>query len=151
KQSEAVDLQKGGIARTAARQHTEFRHRESNWATSCNSSLLYNKCRSERKVSSRDLAMFKGSGHNPTGRFDGLAGTYARYRPDYPRQAIDWINERLPNPGGSIVDVGCGTGISSRQLAERGCTVIGMEPNESMRAEAEATPSAGNVQYRAGR
>jgi SAM-dependent methyltransferase len=95
--------------------------------------------------------MFSGSRHNPTGRFDGLAGTYAKFRPDYPSQAIDWILERLPNPRGLIVDVGCGTGISTRQLAERGCRVIGIEPNESMRAEAATTASAGKVDYRAGR
>jgi SAM-dependent methyltransferase len=31
-----------------------------------------------------------------------------------------------------VIDVGCGTGISSRQLAARGLEVIGVDPNEAM-------------------
>ena len=93
--------------------------------------------------------MLSDSKHNPLGRFDGLAGVYAKYRPSYPAEAIEWIIERLPDRRGTIVDVGCGTGISSRQLAGPGISVIGVEPNESMRGEAEQTPSSGIV-YRAG-
>jgi SAM-dependent methyltransferase len=94
--------------------------------------------------------MFSGSKHNPKGRFDGLASTYARYRPDYPRQAIDWIVELLPNAASTVIDVGCGTGIAARQLAARGARVIGIEPNDSMRSEAQTTPSIGHLEYRAG-
>jgi SAM-dependent methyltransferase len=36
------------------------------------------------------------------------------------------------------VDVGCGTGISSRLFAERGIPVLGIEPNDEMRRQAEA-------------
>jgi SAM-dependent methyltransferase len=36
------------------------------------------------------------------------------------------------------VDVGCGTGISSRLFAARGIPVLGIEPNDEMRARAEA-------------
>lgn len=89
-------------------------------------------------------------GHNPTGRFDGLARGYAQYRPDYPARAIEWIIERLPGRTGTIIDVGCGTGISSRQLAGAGARVIGIEPNESMRVEAEAQHTP-HVEYRASR
>jgi SAM-dependent methyltransferase len=89
--------------------------------------------------------------HNPLGRFDGLAGLYAKNRPGYPRQAIDWIVEYLNAGAKRIVDVGCGTGISARLLAERGCRVIGIEPNDSMRAEAETTPTIGSVDYRTGK
>jgi SAM-dependent methyltransferase len=39
-----------------------------------------------------------------------------------------------------LVDVGCGTGISSRAFAERGVKVIGIEPNEEMRLRAEVEP-----------
>ena len=39
-----------------------------------------------------------------------------------------------------LVDVGCGTGISSRLFAARGIRVIGIEPNAEMRAAAEAAP-----------
>lgn len=92
--------------------------------------------------------MFDGSKHNPRGRFDGLGGIYARYRPDYPALAIDWIVSALPTHA-LIADVGAGTGILTRQLAERGLHIIGIEPNESMRSEASAGRSA-IIEIRAG-
>ena len=81
------------------------------------------------------------SRQNPTGRFTGLAGLYARCRPSYPDAAVDHIVSRCGlGPGSLLVDVGCGTGISSRQLAARGVPVLGIEPNADMRAQAEAEP-----------
>ncbi|MBY0262025.1 MAG: hypothetical protein K2Q20_06755, partial [Phycisphaerales bacterium] len=56
----------------------------------------------------------------PTSRFSDRADDYARYRPTYPVEAIDAVVALLP-PGEAVVaDVGAGTGISSRQVAERG-------------------------------
>jgi SAM-dependent methyltransferase len=73
----------------------------------------------------------------PTERFTGLADLYTRYRPDYPAEAIDFILAHCHLwPGSLVVDVGSGTGTSSRQLAQRGITVIGIEPNEEMRQQA---------------
>jgi SAM-dependent methyltransferase len=79
---------------------------------------------------------------NPTGRFTGLAENYARYRPDYPKEAIDFIIAHCwLSPDSTVIDIGCGTGISSRMLAARGFRVIGIEPNTDMRATAEAEAS----------
>src|SRR5262245_26918661 len=83
--------------------------------------------------------MFGSGEHDPVGRFDGLADEYARYRPDYPRACLDMLLRGEP-PGALIVDVGCGTGILSRALAERGYRVVGIEPNDAMRTLAERTP-----------
>jgi SAM-dependent methyltransferase len=78
---------------------------------------------------------------NPTGRFTGLAALYARCRPGYPASALDHIIARCGlGPRSLLVDVGCGTGISSRLLAERGIRVLGVEPNAEMRTQAEAAP-----------
>jgi SAM-dependent methyltransferase len=52
------------------------------------------------------------------------------------------------------VDVGCGTGISSRLFAERGVHVTGIEPNAEMRRKAVAQPvppGAPPPEYREGR
>jgi SAM-dependent methyltransferase len=50
-----------------------------------------------------------------------------------------------------IVDVGCGTGISSRLFAERGYTVQGIEPNQDMRSKAEqAMTEAQTLSFTAG-
>ncbi len=91
---------------------------------------------------------------DPTGRFSGLAGLYARCRPDYPSSAISLVVSRFAlGPGTLLVDVGCGTGISSRLFAARGVPVLGLEPNDAMRAQAEAAPSppgAGALSYQAG-
>jgi SAM-dependent methyltransferase len=80
---------------------------------------------------------------NPTGRFDGLAAGYDRFRPTYPDSLFDFL-ETLPGceKRGVVADVGCGTGISSRQLAARGWRVVGVEPNADMRAVAEMAANA---------
>jgi ubiquinone/menaquinone biosynthesis C-methylase UbiE len=76
----------------------------------------------------------------PTHRFTGLAEIYARCRPDYPAVALeDIIRHCQLHPGALIVDVGCGTGISTRLFAGRGFRVIGIEPNDDMRCQAEAS------------
>ena len=81
------------------------------------------------------------AGHNPKGRFSGQADEYARHRPSYPDEAVRAVIAKAGLERGAIlVDVGCGTGISSRLFAERGMSVIGVEPNAAMRRRAEATP-----------
>jgi SAM-dependent methyltransferase len=72
-----------------------------------------------------------------------LADVYAKCRPSYPDEAIDFIMVHCGlRPGATLVDVGSGTGISSRLFAQRGVQVIGLEPNPDMRrrASAEAFP-----------
>jgi SAM-dependent methyltransferase len=100
--------------------------------------------------------MLELSNFNPTGRFTGLAETYARFRPSYPAHGIDFIMSRCGLGKDSLlVDVGCGTGIASRLFASRGVTVIGIEPNIEMRCTAVATREAEaaepTVTYREGR
>jgi SAM-dependent methyltransferase len=91
---------------------------------------------------------------NPTGRFTGRADAYARNRPDYPEAALDFVVAHCGlAPGALLIDVGCGTGIASRQLAGRGLRVLGVEPNADMRTRAEAAPAPPGVPaptYRAG-
>jgi SAM-dependent methyltransferase len=78
---------------------------------------------------------------NPTGRFSGLSDLYAKYRPSYPDAALDLIMTRgRLGPASLLVDVGCGTGISSRLFALRAVPVVGIEPNADMRSRAEAEP-----------
>lgn len=73
------------------------------------------------------------------GKFTGKAKSYDRARPRYPLAALDFIASHCRlNKHSLLVDVGCGTGIASRAFAEAGFTVIGVEPNDDMRAQAEA-------------
>jgi SAM-dependent methyltransferase len=80
----------------------------------------------------------------PQERFTGLAAAYAQHRPDYPPAAYDFMTRfgRL-QPGARIIDLGCGTGISTRQLAQRGWRVIGIEPNVEMLTAARAETAPG--------
>jgi SAM-dependent methyltransferase len=60
---------------------------------------------------------------------DHSAG-YDRARPHYPDAFIDEIAGRIP--GSSVLDVGIGTGISSRPFRDRGFTVLGVEADSRM-------------------
>lgn len=73
-----------------------------------------------------------------TENFTGKAATYAKYRPSYPIEYIDYLvsaNQLKENQ--IVADIGSGTGIFSRQLLESGLHVIGVEPNDDMRTMAE--------------
>jgi SAM-dependent methyltransferase len=83
-----------------------------------------------------------------TDRFAGRASDYAAARPSYPDAVLDVLFDGLGDPREVVVaDLGAGTGISSRLLAQRGAHVIAIEPNEPMRAAAEPDP---NVEWRDG-
>ena len=78
---------------------------------------------------------------DPTGRFSERAADYVKYRPDYPAAAIDAVLAGLAPPAAlAIADIGAGTGISARLLADRGARVVAIEPNADMRAAATAHP-----------
>lgn len=78
---------------------------------------------------------------NPTGRFTDRAADYVRFRPTYPPEAIDALLAGLGLPDRLVAaDVGAGTGISARLLADRGCRVTAVEPNAAMRSAAEPHP-----------
>lgn len=75
---------------------------------------------------------------DPTKRFTGRAGEYAKYRPRYPNTLFDHLCKAdILKQGGIVADIGSGTGIFSEPLLERGLKVYGVEPNGEMRAQAE--------------
>ena len=63
--------------------------------------------------------------------FGAAADLYDRIRPRYPREALDWA---IPEKS-DICDLGAGTGILTRQLADLGHHVIAVEPDDQMRAK----------------
>jgi SAM-dependent methyltransferase len=65
--------------------------------------------------------------------FGGVAAQYDRARPSYPAALVDVLMEWAPH---AVLDVGCGTGKASRLLADRGCDVLGVEPDALMAAVA---------------
>jgi SAM-dependent methyltransferase len=73
-----------------------------------------------------------------TVRFSGRAQAYASGRPGYPAQiATHLVRELDLSADAVIVDLGSGTGLSSLIFLQAGFRVIGVEPNASMRAQAE--------------
>ena len=75
----------------------------------------------------------------PTERFSSRADHYARYRPDYPAAAVALLAARCGlRPGTVVAELGSGTGILTRHLLARGAQVLAVEPNQAMRATAEA-------------
>jgi SAM-dependent methyltransferase len=58
------------------------------------------------------------------------AERYNRARPTYPADMVDRII--AASPGRDVLDVGCGTGISSRLFQTAGCRVLGVEPDPRM-------------------
>jgi SAM-dependent methyltransferase len=78
---------------------------------------------------------------NSVERFDDRADDYVRYRPSYPPQAIDAILDGLGPPASILdADIGAGTGISARLIADRGVRVVAIEPGEVMRGAAVPHP-----------
>jgi len=48
------------------------------------------------------------------------------------------IDDLLTSSPHTVLDVGCGTGIASRLLVDRGCQLLGVEPDPQMAALARA-------------
>lgn len=69
-------------------------------------------------------------------QFTGKAAAYTKGRPLYARAALDFLKERGVNETARIADIGAGTGIFSKQLAENGAIVYAVEPNDDMRQAA---------------
>ncbi|MEQ1936345.1 MAG: methyltransferase domain-containing protein [Fimbriimonadaceae bacterium] len=70
-------------------------------------------------------------------RFSNRVEDYAKYRPRYPEALGDFLADFGLKPGATVLDAGSGTGLFSDLLLSRGACVIGAEPNEGMRREAE--------------
>ncbi len=70
--------------------------------------------------------------------FDTGGEEYARSRPDYPPEVAGFLASAAPGAarGGVVVDVGCGTGQFTRQLAARFPAVVGVDPSIGQLAHA---------------
>lgn len=71
-------------------------------------------------------------------RFSDRVDSYLKYRPSYPKEAIDYLYDFIGLRSNSrIADIGSGTGIFAKLLLERGSYVTAVEPNQAMRVAAE--------------
>jgi len=75
---------------------------------------------------------------DPKGRFSSRVHNYVKYRPSYPKEIIEFLQEAIGLSKDSIIaDVGSGTGISAKLFLDNGNTVYAVEPNRDMRQAAE--------------
>ena len=74
---------------------------------------------------------------------------YNQYRPSPPieiiNQSLNYLNKKKAE---KIVDLGSGTGISTRIWSEYGKEIIGIEPSEEMLQRARKETKQENVTYR---
>ena len=72
--------------------------------------------------------------------FSGRVEEYVKARPSYPATVIPILRDACSlGPKAVVADLGSGTGLFTRRLLESGASVHAVEPNEEMRAAAEAT------------
>ncbi len=75
---------------------------------------------------------------DPTQRFSSRVDHYVRYRPGYPAEILELLQEECGLTRDTVVaDIASGTGIWTRHLLENGNRVYGVEPNTEMRKAGE--------------
>ncbi|MFA5886655.1 MAG: class I SAM-dependent methyltransferase [Patescibacteria group bacterium] len=73
---------------------------------------------------------------NNFGNFSKLEKNYKFIRPSYPTRVIRDIYYLIKTPHPIILDLGCGTGISTRQMAKKNSRIFGCDIDEKMFANA---------------
>jgi SAM-dependent methyltransferase len=67
--------------------------------------------------------------------FDRLAATYDAVRPGYPPEAIDDLRSRCElTPASRVLEIGCGTGQATRDIAPSGSAIRCLEPGPELAA-----------------
>lgn len=82
------------------------------------------------------------------GSFSKNSSTYHQSRPSYPTELIDYIIFMSSlKRGASVLDVGCGTGASTKAFAERGFHVVGVDVSKEMLGQAGKTCAGLDVEF----
>jgi len=79
---------------------------------------------------------------------EGFAAGYDSHRPSPPPALLDvlCLEAQVERPS-LVVDLGSGTGLSTRAWADRADEVVGVEASPEMREQAEAAATAQNVRF----
>src|SRR5690242_9546889 len=78
--------------------------------------------------------------------FGQIMEAYKRFRRDYPEQAYNQIYNFCPDPNSEVLDVGAGTGLVTKHLAEHYTHVVGLDKDQAMLDTANAD-KPGNVSF----
>lgn len=80
----------------------------------------------------------KGNLQSNVARFSGFADVYDNYRPEAPEMVTEILTQYLQREPELVMDLGCGTGLSTLVWNGRATRIIGVEPNDDMRSVATA-------------
>lgn len=83
---------------------------------------------------------------NKLGKFGAFVKNYEKARREFPREVFIFLKSLLKTKSPLILDLGCGTGISTRQLAPLG-KVIGCDPDPRMLRAAKRHGKIGKGKY----
>ena len=83
-------------------------------------------------------------------RFGGFAGLYDEVRPSPPDELGSLLTSYRGSPPALVVDLGSGTGLSTRWAARWADNVVGVEPSDDMRAVASSSTTNEAVSFRKG-
>lgn len=83
-------------------------------------------------------------------RFKGFATNYDRYRPVPPDDLMKLVVKLTENTPALIVDLGAGTGLSTKVWAKYAKQVIGIDPSKDMIKIANQNNGSDNVEYQIG-
>jgi 2-polyprenyl-3-methyl-5-hydroxy-6-metoxy-1,4-benzoquinol methylase len=82
--------------------------------------------------------------------FDGVAGLYDTSRQGYPAELVDEVAARAgAGPGAAVLEIGCGTGQLTRQLAGRGFGLTAIDIGASMVRTAQRHVTEATVRFQA--
>jgi ubiquinone/menaquinone biosynthesis C-methylase UbiE len=86
------------------------------------------------------------------GDFSTLADNYAKFRPKYSDIVRDTILSMTHKPLTDVkfADVGAGTGLWTRMIAEKGCQTLAIEPNDNMRTNGEKQNGSLDIDWKKG-
>lgn len=80
----------------------------------------------------------KGNSESNIQRFSGYSHLYDQYRPEPPAIVPDILSSYRGERPSLVVDVGCGTGLSTYIWRDHANQVMGVEPNDDMRNTASS-------------
>jgi ubiquinone/menaquinone biosynthesis C-methylase UbiE len=84
-------------------------------------------------------------------RFSGFADQYDQYRPKPPSIIVDILTQLAgTDEPALVVDIGSGTGLSTRIWAGRAVEVVGIEPNADMRRQAQDATDSPGIRFQEG-
>ena len=83
-------------------------------------------------------------------RFDGYSELYHSGRPNPPEIILKSALMYAPANPQVVVDIGCGTGLSTQLWKDTAETIIGIDPNEDMLSEAGRSVVAANISFKKG-